>query len=87
MAKLGNDYYPELMGCCCIVNGPPSAAWAVRLSKRWMDPVTASKIELWTPADTARVLTTHFGGEQRVPDWLGAAATRRSSDAWSLSFM
>ena len=43
--------------------------------------------ELWAPADTARVLTTHFGGEQRVPDWLGAAATRRSSDAWSLSFM
>ena len=35
LAKIGNLYYPELMGGLCIVRGPPAAAWSVRVAKRF----------------------------------------------------
>ena len=67
VARLGNAYYPEMMGCCCCINGPGMAAWAVRVGSRWCDPETAAKVELWSPQDTAAALAAHLGGMERVP--------------------
>ena len=66
MAKIGNDYYPELMGCVCVLNGPPAAAWAVRVAKRWLDPDTASKIELYSPDGSAAAIRDHLGASGRA---------------------
>ena len=56
-----------MMGCCCCINGPGMAAWAVRVGSRWCDPETAAKVELWSPQDTAAALASHLGGMERVP--------------------
>lgn len=68
LAKIGNLYYPELMGGLCIVRGPPAAAWSVRVAKRFVDPETGSKIELWSPADTPQAVIAHLGeAEDAMP--------------------
>ena len=45
-ASIGQQYYPELMGTVCVVRGPASAAWGLQQIKRFLDPVTAAKVEL-----------------------------------------
>ena len=67
VAKLGNAYYPELMGCWCIINGPSAAAWAVRTINRYLDRDTASKIELHSPGVTPAAVSKHLGDESKVP--------------------
>ena len=46
MIKLNQSYYPELLGCSVMINCPPLARWAFNQIKPWLDPNTASKIEL-----------------------------------------
>lgn len=58
-------YYPELMGCMCCVRGPPAAAWAVRVIKRFLDAETGAKIELWSPTGTPAALDELVKGDWR----------------------
>jgi len=46
MANVGQCWYPELMGCMCIVRGSSIGAWCVKQVKRILDPETAAKFEL-----------------------------------------
>eukprot|EP00966_Prymnesium_polylepis_P154126 3559066-Prymnesium_polylepis.1 len=48
IARIGQAYYPELLGTVCIVRGPAVAAWGVNQSKKFLDPDTAAKIELFS---------------------------------------
>ena len=48
VALVGARFYPELMGTCILVRGPPAAAWAVRTMKRVLEPATAAKLELFS---------------------------------------
>ena len=65
VARVGNLYYPELMGCLCVVRGPPAAAWSVRTIKRVLDAETGAKIELHSPAETPAALERHLGENWR----------------------
>lgn len=44
--RIGQAFYPELLGHLLMVRGPPAAAWAVAQAKRWLDPETRAKLEL-----------------------------------------
>ena len=46
-AKIGQNYYPELLGGTAVIRGPAAAEWAVRMIKKVMDKKTADKISLW----------------------------------------
>ena len=43
--RIGQDYYPELMGTICVINAPPAVSWAVGAVKALIHPDTAAKIE------------------------------------------
>lgn len=45
-ARIGQEYYPELMGTVCILRGPASASWGLQQVKRFLDPDSAAKFEL-----------------------------------------
>lgn len=45
-AHMAQNYYPEMLGKTCVVRGPPAAAWAVSMIKKFLDRKTADKIEL-----------------------------------------
>lgn len=46
VAELGDKFYPELLGCICLVHAPVAAERSLTQIKKILDPVTASKIEL-----------------------------------------
>ncbi|KAL1522570.1 hypothetical protein AB1Y20_017555 [Prymnesium parvum] len=47
MARIGQNYYPELLGALCLIRAPSVATWAVNQSKKtFIDADTGSKIEL-----------------------------------------
>ena len=45
-ARIGQQFYPELVGTVCILRGPSSAAWGLQQVKRFLDADTAAKFEL-----------------------------------------
>lgn len=49
MARIGQNYYPELLGALCLIRAPSVATWAVNQSKKtFIDADTGSKIELYS---------------------------------------
>jgi len=74
VATVGNAYYPEMMGCCCVVRGPSLGAWAVRSIKRVMDPISAEKIQLHSPGEPTLTALVALCGEafgRRITEQLG----------------
>ena len=71
-AKIGQQYYPELVGTVCILRGPSSAAWGLKQIQRFMDPVTASKFEIHS-GDPLPHVSRHLPPEL-IPSELYAAA-------------
>ncbi|GJJ07752.1 hypothetical protein Clacol_001957 [Clathrus columnatus] len=66
-AKIGQDYYPEVMGSFYIINAPFlfSAVWS--LIKPWLDEVTVAKINI-LGEDYKRTLLTQIPAENLPMD-------------------
>ena len=60
--RLGQNYYPEMLGHTAVIRGPPPAAWAVSQIKRFLDKKTADKIEL-TSCDPYLALGEHISAD------------------------
>lgn len=45
-ANIGQNYYPERMGKFYIINAPMMFSGTWNIVKRWLDPVTVSKIKI-----------------------------------------
>lgn len=68
LSHLSSKCYPELLGKCVLVRGPKIAGWAVDQSKKFLDPVTASKIELHVGDETLdAALDAHLPPTMDVP--------------------
>jgi hypothetical protein len=61
-ARIGQDFYPELVGTVCILRGPSTAAWGLKLVQRFLDPATAAKFELHS-GDPLPYLQRHLSQE------------------------
>lgn len=72
-AKVGSDYYPEIMGNLFIVNAPFlfSGVWAV--CKGWLDEKTRNKIKI-IGGGFVPVLK-EFVDDETLPDFLGGKCT------------
>jgi len=73
MSKIGSENYPELLGCCCIVNGISSGAWVLEQVKHLLDPATASKIEMHV-GDPRRALVKHLAPSEIPAELLASTA-------------
>ena len=74
LAKVSNEYYPELLGTCCIVRGPRGAKRILDMCKaKLLDPVTQRKIVMagQDPLPTLRTLIPSDVLRQLPTDLLG----------------
>ena len=87
MSDIGSKNYPELLGCACVVRGIAAGAWVLRQVKKFLDPVTAEKIEMHTGSprkalalhlevtDVDVAFTTLFEGSRADEDGDGGEQT------------
>ena len=57
IAKLEGNYYPVMMGRCCVIRAPSIANWAFGLCRKsFLDPSTAERISLHSERDPRHAL-------------------------------
>ena len=69
-AKIGQDYYPEIMGRTIVVNAPRlfSGVWSV--CKGYVDEKTRKKISIISSSKSLEELLKHIDMDQ-IPEFLG----------------
>lgn len=72
-AKVGQDYYPETLGNCFIVNAPFLFSGIWRICKGFLDEVTRKKIKI-VGGDFLPTLL-EYADEDSIPSFLGGACT------------
>ncbi|KAL1514630.1 hypothetical protein AB1Y20_003723 [Prymnesium parvum] len=84
VSTLGNENYPELLGCCCVVRAPPAGLWMLSRVKTLLSPDSASKIEMHSGPDATEALLMHMDAGKipmevtmaKVEAYAGAQSTR-----------
>ncbi|CAE7733038.1 SEC14 [Symbiodinium microadriaticum] len=79
---VSSRYYPESLAVLFVVNAPPVFVALYRLIKTWLDPVTASKIQV-LGRNFQPVLLEHIDADQLPRDYGGTVDFDILGDTWS----
>eukprot|EP00439_Symbiodinium_sp_Y106_P029394 s5626_g3.t1 len=79
---VSSRYYPESLAVLFVVNAPPVFVALYRLIKTWLDPVTASKIQV-LGRNFQAVLLEHIDADQLPRDYGGTVDFDILGNTWS----
>ncbi|CAE7225217.1 unnamed protein product [Symbiodinium natans] len=79
---VSSRYYPESLAVLFVVNAPPVFVALYRLIKTWLDPVTASKIQV-LGRNFHSVLLEHIDADQLPRDYGGTVDFDLLGSTWS----
>jgi hypothetical protein len=74
MASCDSNHYPERLGCLVVVNAPTALSFAWRIVSGFLDPVTQSKIHIYSRRSAWEPVLKNLINEDQIPLQYGGTA-------------